>query len=300
MPPAATSANHPLPAGVDEGNIFYEQSIPQDRINQAILESGFAGPTEVFTGNVQVKDTVYSPRTSLLTVIDDACDAEFPGVANRGVFRDGTFFFHGRLARFNPGDTQYHITEYAAGDKAACVCRVRLELALPGLRLGTSRQRIINAALATPRGDPRRRHRGADRHRPRLRSPTYGRSLMVGREPAHLLRRTERPARRIRRDASSSPSTTSTTTPSPQIRVEELVLKSRHPDWADAAATWTLLCNADISDIVNVAVSNPGVSVDADFFIEGVRYNIQPLNGDYALVTMSLDLSPRAYWAEGF
>jgi hypothetical protein len=81
----------------------------------------------------------------------------------------------------------------------------------------------------------------------------------------------------------------------PRVQIESCVLKSRDPAWRDAEATWALFF-ADISDLVDVKVSNPGLSVDDEFFIEGITFEIDPMNSDYAMVEMGLNLSPRSYW----
>jgi len=55
-----------------------------DRIIQAIAETDWpASRTRIFTGNIIVQETTYSPGESILTVIDDAAEAEFPGVTLR-------------------------------------------------------------------------------------------------------------------------------------------------------------------------------------------------------------------------
>jgi hypothetical protein len=298
----------PLPANVDEGNIFYEQAIVGElagvgRIQQLVLESGYPGPHDIFSGNVQVRDRVYAPRTSLLSAIDEACDAEFPGVANRFVERDGTFAFHGRLARFNPSDVQYGIETYAVGDKAACLAsgpRARIT----ALRMGSSKQRIINAALATPQGIADDDIEGqivtdsvsisayGTRSWSAENLQTYFDELngpFGGTDQEEANAAVKQFAQYYVDNYSD-----------PQIRIEELQLKSRKPEWTDAEPTWELLCNAEISDLVDVKVTNPGLSVDAEYFIEGVRYLIRPLTGDYAYVELNLDLSPRAYWASDF
>ena len=286
----------PLPDGVDTGNIFYEQAIPQDRINQCVLESGFAGPTEIFTGNVQVKDTVYSPRTSMLTVIHDAADAEFPGVANVFVQRDGTFTFHGRLARFNPGDGQYHISTYNAGDRAAGMGDASYAQ-IRGLQMGSSRQRVINAAMALPEGiadvdiEAQIVTDAWSIDKYGLRSWSAENLLTFYDELNDL-------------EANAATKQFATYYVehyyAPQVRVEELMLRSIRPSHSRASATWNLLCNADISDIVHLKVTNPGIAVDVDFFVEGVRYEIGPTGANYADVTMMLDLSPRALWTTSF
>lgn len=292
----------PLPAAVDAGNIFYEQAIVGElagvgRIQQLVLESNYGGAIDIFSGNVQVRDRVYAPRTSLLTAIDEACDAEFPGVANRFVERDGTFVFHGRLARFNPSDPQYRIETWAVGDKAACVAsppRARVTK----LTLGSSKQRIINAALATPQGIA-----DADIEAQIVTDAAsiaqYGvRSWSAENLQTFFDELTSLgPEDATRQFAQYYVDNYA----QPQIRIEELQLRSRKPTWADAEATWDLLCNAEISDLVQVQVTNnPGVSVNAEYFIEGVRYLIRPLDGSFAYVELTLDLSPRAYWTTAF
>lgn len=311
--PGGDFGEWPLPAGVNGGNVFYEQEIVGNfmgvgRILRLVGESGFTGPTELFSGNVQLQDRIYAPGTSMLEAIDDCCDAEWPGLANRFVTADGTFTFHGRLARQNPSDPQYNIETYALGDFAACAADGHIGRArVAALDLGISQSRIINAAFCTPRGIADEDIEGQiviDASS----IATYGRKAWsaenletwydelngpfaggVG-DPDEALAAT-----RVFADAIVAAYSV------PRIQIENCVLKSRHPDWRDAEATWDMLCNADISDLVHVEVTNPGVAVDDEFFIEGVSHTITPLNGDYAMVEMSLNLSPKSYWevAEG-
>ena len=105
------------PAGRDiAGNVFYEDDPvtgPQIRINQALADANWpSGLSSVFTGNVNLNETVYSPGESILAVIHDAADAEFPGVANFYVDRYGVVCFHGRNARFNPSSTASDATHW--------------------------------------------------------------------------------------------------------------------------------------------------------------------------------------------
>lgn len=294
----------PLPAEVNDGNIFYEQELVgplggalEGRIGRLVLEADYSGPYEIFSGNVQVKDTVYSPRTTILSAIQDAADAEFPGVANVFVQQDGTFTFHGRLARFNPSDPQYAIDVYTAGDGAACVGdsdRARINRC----RLGSSRQRIINAALATPEGILDADIEGqivtdtASINTYGLRSWS-AENLLTWYDELNDLTANDA----VKQFANYYVANYS----APQIRLEELTFVSRHPDWDNSAATWAVLLNADISDIVTLSVTNPGIAIDElDYYIEGVRTEITPLGPDFPMVRKSLDLSPRAYWATGF
>src|SRR5581483_12319171 len=56
-------------------------------------------------GNVLLWETVYSPGESTLTAIQEAADAEFPGVSNFYPDRFGRGCFHGRLSKFDPVGT---------------------------------------------------------------------------------------------------------------------------------------------------------------------------------------------------
>jgi hypothetical protein len=294
----------PLPAVVDDGNIFYEQELVgplggelEGRIGRLVLESEYAGDWEIFSGNVQVKDTVYSPRTTILSAIQDAADAEFPGVANVFVQQDGTFTFHGRLARFNPTDPQYRIDFYKAGDGAATSVdptRARINRC----RLGVSRARLINAALATPEGIADSAIEGqvvTDA----ASIATYGvrswsaENLLTWFDELNDLEANDA----VKQFATYYVANYA----QPQLRIEELTFVSRHPEWAASEETWDVLCYADISDVVTLKVTNPGIAIDdVDYFIEGVRTEITPLGPDFPMVRKSLDLSPRAYWATGF
>ena len=90
-----------------EGDIYYAATtgIRQvaNRINQALDDAGWpAAWRRIFTGNVQLQGSTYARLDQLLTVIQDAADAEFPGVANAYMSKDGLVVFHGRFARFTP------------------------------------------------------------------------------------------------------------------------------------------------------------------------------------------------------
>jgi hypothetical protein len=307
--PGGDFGESPLPAGVAEGNVFYEQEIAGNfmgvgRLRRlVIVESGFSGPTEIFSFNVQLMDKVYAPSTSMLEAIDDCCDAEWPGLANRFVQRDGTFTAHGRLARQNPEDPQYHITQWALGDRAACQAAGHTGVArVAEFGASVSQSRIINAAYAAPRGIADDEIEGQIVIDATSIS-TYGRRAWSAENLETWYDELNGPFHGGVGDPLEANAATKVFAQAivdaysvPRVQIDRCVLKTRHPSWRDAEATWDLLCNAEISDLVQVDVSNPGLGVSDEFFIEGVGYEIDPLNGDYASVAMSLNLSPRSYW----
>jgi hypothetical protein len=90
-----------------DGTADYAAARVDDRL-RAVLEdiATMAGLTDwpaswknLFTGNVIVQGVKYQPGTDLLTVMRDAADAEFPGVSNIFMSKEGVVCFRGRLAR---------------------------------------------------------------------------------------------------------------------------------------------------------------------------------------------------------
>ena len=61
-------------------------------------------------------------------------------------------------------------------------------------------------------------------------------------------------------------------------------------------ATWALLCNVDISDIVHLTTTHGGGGgFDDDFYVEGIHYQARP-GGVIPYVELTLDVSPRGYY----
>src|SRR5262249_29243456 len=131
-----------------------------NRITRALLGSLIPSAMYVvFSGNVDVQPVVYSPGESVMTVIQEAADAEWPGVANVFCDRLGRLCFHGRHARFDPTGVAsgaspgaWEYVQWTAGDRTAV-------LAHPGMarinRFAFNRglSKIINRGLATPKRD---------------------------------------------------------------------------------------------------------------------------------------------------
>ena len=96
----------PLPAEIAKGNVGYGDTdgTVKDRIDGILEDVGWpAALTDTFTGNVRVGPKAYGPGTSALDAIWDAVDAEFPGVANCWMSKDGLFMFRGRQATVPAG-----------------------------------------------------------------------------------------------------------------------------------------------------------------------------------------------------
>jgi hypothetical protein len=70
------------------------------------------------------------------------------------------------------------------------------------------------------------------------------------------------------------------------------------PGTQGATKTWELMSKIDVADLVQVTVASPGgggFNLEP-FYVEGVHEAVEPLNPDYDDVTVTLDVSPRAYF----
>lgn len=223
-------------------------------------------------------------------MIDEAADAEFPGIANRYIRKDGAFVFHGRLARFDPTNPDYEITTWKVGDGAA-VESDSTYAQLRGLSFSRPRKYIINSALFTPQG---------------IADADIAGQLVEdsGSISSFGLRSISADNLRIADSVLTGNNANDecrlygdyyvTVFNTPTTRVTRIVFRSMHPDDPRAPAVWALMCGIDISDRIKLKTTNPGGGgwVDEFFFVEGITYDVQPLQPDYQNVTLTLDVSP--------
>ncbi|HSE45813.1 MAG TPA: hypothetical protein VLA89_10865, partial [Gemmatimonadales bacterium] len=143
------------PAGMN-GVVFYEDERVDDHIIKLLTDAQIASTMRVvFTGNVNVNETLYDPDDSILAALRDAADAEFPGVANVYEDRFGRVAFHGRFARFDPETVaasasgwDFNTWEAATReDVTTGIAQIR------AFAYNRPRARIINSYLAYPRAD---------------------------------------------------------------------------------------------------------------------------------------------------
>ncbi len=295
----------PVPAGA-EGNIFYDNANVDDRIIEVLADSLWpAALSVVFSGNVEVQESIYDPGTSFLGILADAADAEFPDVANIYMDRIGRFHFHGRFSRFDPEGTAagatpgaWDFTRWKVGDGAAIVADANT-VQIRALGYAEPMQLVYNTALCYPKGI-------AD-------SAIEGQVVVdAASQAAYGLRPWSAT------DLTVQSGTTSGLNANlecksfaqyiidnyadPVERVNLLSFKSIGETDARAAKVWQLLTKIDISDIVELTTSHPGGGgfAAAPFFVEGLSYEITPLNGDYAMVELNADVSPVGYYNTPF
>ena len=283
---------------LNEGNIiFYEDDQVNYRINEILDQLGWpAGNREIFTGNVRLKETVYAPRQPALTAMQDACDAEFPGIAiGPYMSKSGVVTFHGRLARFNPTDAQYHITTWKVGDVAAVNADSSYALIFD-LDYDIDKDRIVNDALATPEGI-------ADADIPGQRATDAASIAQYGTRSwsaENLI--TDHGWLTGNDDLGETLSFAQYMVDNykqPATRINRIRFQRVDPSSAYGAAEWALLCGIDISDRLQVKTTHHGGAGgfnNAFYFVEGLHYSVRPLNAQMLDVTLDIDVTPATYY----
>jgi hypothetical protein len=292
-----------LPPPESAGQIVYGEQTVQERIQAILADAGVpAGFAVVFSGNVRVRQTVYSAAETPLVAIQEAADAEFPGVSNVYTDRLGRLVFHGRLAKFDPagvaagaspGAWDWH--HWHAGDGAAVHADLGAVAQLRRFGFNQGVSKIINSALATPLNI-------ADEDTPgqlvqdftsigRYGSRSWSAPNLLTKEglldSSTALEETRRFAQYYVDNYAQ-----------PRNRADQVGFRSIRPGAPGASITWQLLTRVDISDRIDLTVTSPGGGGFAaePFYVEGVHETSRPLNPDHDDVTVTLDLSPAAYF----
>ena len=288
----------PGQAGVTDttGNITYEAQPVNDRIRAALADGQIPSAlTDIFTGNVNDQQIKYPPRQTLLSVIDDACDSEFPGVANRFVSKTGIFTFHGRKARFNPTDPQYGISHWYAGDTAAVNGSPTTVAPISSLQFARDGEHLYNAVLATPQNIADADIAGqlvtdatsiTDYG---VRSLSFENLITSGGKDDGL-------------NANQETKLFATyyvdNYKDPRNRISSVTFRPKAVGDTGAAPLWALMCGVELGDLLTITTTHPGGGgFNEDFYVEGIHYDADNLlQTPYTNVTLTLDLSPKAYY----
>lgn len=298
---------------VIDSNIVYNEdqgSVPlpypvKTRIGKVLDEVGWPGTLRsIFTGNVKLQRTVYAPRSTPLQVIQDAADAEFPDVANvfvGGPRNPGKLVYHGRFARFDPTNPDYDLETWLCGDDAAAAADANVVRVSPPLIASLDDTTLYSSAYSTPQdpnGDAEAdfpsQYVQDDSAVERYGLRTWSAENLVtfgGLPPSATtaLAETKLFADYVRDNYAA-----------PRVRVGQLTIKPKRPDSVSGPATWHMLCNVDVSDVVHLKTTHGGGGgFDHDFYIEGIHYEARPggPNG-VPYVELVLDVSPAGYYDE--
>lgn len=283
------------PPAQSEGYVFYEDTAvtgPQIRINQALADCDWpSGLTSIFTGNVNLLETIYSPGESILAVIQDAADAELPGIGQFSIDKYGVACFRGRNARFDPATTASTATHWDFNAWTAPFFG-------PPFVVTRSRRIIRNQAMCYPQNivqadrvnqvvidaASKAQHGGRSWSAENLVVKDGITSGLTGDEECLSY------ANYIVSNYADS-----------VARPASITFRALRPTDIRGAALWEFVTQVDISDTIAVTRAHPGGGGVSDtYYVEGIseswRPGVKDLDTGYPFLTMTLDLSPTTYW----
>lgn len=302
------------------GDCFYTGQACNDRILAAIADTATtlfgviwpAARLRIFSGNVWLQGTDYPARTTMLQVIQDAGDGEFPGVGIFFVAADGTVTFHGRFARFQVESyTDYGIQIWKTGDQSAFAADHGTAI-VATLEFTRGKANLINAALCYPEGIAQADIAG------QLASDLTSIQTYAPRSISFENLITEggqADGKNAKQETKEYGQYYVDNFKYPRTRVSKITFQSVDPSEilpgetaARGPALWQLIAGdaanhpVDLSDVLRLTTTHPGGGGFADnqSFVESVAYTITPLNDKFSNVQVECDLSPRAYYDVSF
>lgn len=253
----------------------------------------------IFSGNVTVQGVVYGRVDSLLQALFDAADAEFPGVANIFISREGAVTFHGRYARFFPDRAGYGINRwYVGGHHEASLDPDVAPIAGP-LRFYRSKDDVINSCMALPMNvNPTTGgvviHQDTDsRDKYGYRSKNFEGLLTAGGHdeddnPTTAIQETNKFAAYYTANYKD-----------PKTRVQTLRFRPRGFGSVGAVPLWNLICGVELGDVITLTTAHVGGGgFGEDFYVEQIRYTAEPMRRDMNDITLELEVSPRSFYAD--
>lgn len=289
----------PTPTPMDIA--FYENEEVDDRIIALLDDAGIdAAMRVVFTGNVDVNETQYDPDDVILQGLRDAADAEFPGVANVYEDRYGRVAFHGRFARFDPEGTaatasNWDFVRWEAAtreDVTTGIAQIR------EFSYNAPRARIINSYIAWPRED----ENGFPIDRALIVDQLVEDAASIA---AYGQRGGDAPDLIIKQHKSNGNTGLDECLLFAQFYVENyavprkaiqtITFKSHRTTDSRGAATWALMCRADIADAIDITVDEADL-VGESFFVDGIAVTCRPLLPALDYVEVTPNLTPASYY----
>ena len=295
------------------GTTILDADLVDDRITGTLADIGWPADQElIFSGNVHLQKTIYNPQTTQLSVLQDCADAELPNAANVFMDKWGQVAFRGRFSRLIPetfgprigGMTppagHQAINFWEVGDRNAAetfgiapISEIEWTLDL---------KNVINAVVCTPNGIAQ--NEIANQIVSNADSiAQYGTRVLSISDLLTLDQVADPSQGQLALDANDAcmifgmyyVDNYST----PVEMISAISFKTRDPSDPLGPPLWALICGIEIGDVLKVWVTNPGGGGfrEVQFFVEGVHHAVKTLRGGLFDWTMTLDLSPRAWYS---
>jgi hypothetical protein len=274
-------------------------------LNEVAAECGLvswpSGLRNIYTGNVGLFARTYTTRTSALTVIQEAAEAEFPGgVANFYVSKDGVASFRGRYARFDYTNSTYSVDEWALGDDDAADASPSTVVPVsPPLVFSRDKENIFTAASAVPTTtaalvELTSSDRAANYVVNATAAGVYGLRTWAAED---LATRNGAGATTALQETNLFADYYLANYAAPRTRVGALTVRPQRPTGSHGSATWALLQGVELGDYLELNTTHvAGGFSSTPFFVEGIHYEIVPMTATHPEVTLTLDVSPQSYW----
>lgn len=292
----ADKAGNTVP-GESTGDVYYDGQQVDDRIKALIADAstaafGVVWPSallSIFSGNVALQGVAYSSGNSILTGIGDAQDAEFPLFANFFAAKDGVLTFHGRYARSNPSG--YSIPTWSCGDIPAWQDDDTIAV-IQKLTLARGKTNLLNNALITPKGI-----KDSDISGQMVQDATsitnYGVRSLSPIENLIIDEGDEATPKTANEETKLYATDIIDAFSTPRTRVKQLVFTN--PPASREAPVWDLAGGIDLGHAIELTTTHPGGGgfSTEKLIVEGITYDLAPMQGDTVNFTLTLDLSPQ-------
>ncbi len=278
-----------------------------DRIVRLLDDAGWPGTgtainvadlRNIFSGNVTVQGVVYARKDSMLSAIFDACDAEFPGIGNFYMSKDGVATFHGRYARFFPTRPGYGINQWYVGSLPEAALDPDVAPHANPLTFYRTADDIINSSYAIPQG--------YDESDPAVvisqdatsistfgfRSENFdGLLVSAGHDDDNNPTTATEEANKFAEYYVGNFS-------QPQTRLGTIRFTSRPVDGVGGPAVWKLLTEIELGDVITLTSAHPGGGgFGSDFYVEQLRYDVGPGPADHPNIVLEVEVSPAGFFA---
>ncbi len=274
------------------------------RIVQLLDDAGWPGTganssalRSIFSGNVSVQGVVYSRKDSLLSAMFDAADAEFPGIANIYVSKDGVVTFHGRFARFFPDNPGYGINHWYVGSGTAAALDPDIIPLSGPLRFYRSKDDILNDCYALPAGVDET-DGGVVHYSDAVSQGKYGyRSENFDGLLTFAGHNDDWTPTTAVEECNKFADYYVGNYADPHTRVGTLRFVGRDPGSLNATALWDFITRVDISDVITLFTTHPGGGgFQEDFYVEQLRYSVEPGNTQHVNLVLEVEVSPASFF----
>ena len=296
------------------GTTILDADRVDDRITGILADFGWPADKElIFSGNVDLQRTVYNPQTTLLSVLQDCADAELPNAANVYIDKWGQVAFRGRFARLIPefyspragGMTppvgpRSVIDFWEVGDRNAAETFGIAPIS--DIEWTLDLKNVINAVVCTPNGIGQADIAG-QLVEDAASIAQYGTRVLSISDLLTLSQLVGDDQGQLALDANDACKIFGMyyvdNYAQPVEMISAISFKSRDPSDPLAGPLWDFIQGVEIGDVLKVWVTNPGGGGfrETQFFVEGVHDAVKVLRDDVFDWTMTLDLSPRAWYS---